>query len=161
MQIILTISKQAVLDEVAQTTDYTGAKLTGDESGEAYDRIKTVDSDKSALERFWDECRSNMAKRMINLLADEAESGDNYTVTLNVSASFPASTGSEAATHTALKNSMQDALFSYMVQGITAKWYVYAKKDEVEQYAARADAALDDMRAKAFFKKTPKRPYHQ
>lgn len=161
MQITLTIKKSDVMSEVSQTTEYTGAKLTGDDSGEAYDRIRTVDEDASALERFWDECRSTMAQRMKNMLDDEAESGDNYNVVLNVSESFPEPTGSDATTHAALKNSMQDALFSYMVQGITAKWYVYAKKDEAEQYAERAANALDDMREKAYFRKTPQRPIYK
>ena len=47
--IALTVNKESVYEEVAQTTSYTGAKMN-DEL--AYNRIFTTDEDKSMLERF-------------------------------------------------------------------------------------------------------------
>jgi hypothetical protein len=49
IDIILTVNKEKVYEEVAKTTSYTGAKMD-DEL--AYDRIFTTDEDKSMLERF-------------------------------------------------------------------------------------------------------------
>ena len=169
MIITITIKKSDVYKEVAQTTDYTGAKLTGDESGEAYDRIRTVDGDDSALERPWDECRADVAKAFIRLLVKEdmygddnpttttvpSATGDYYALILNVSDSW------DGEIRDAMLPGMKSGLFSYFVLAITAKWYVYAKKDEAEQYATRAVATLDEVKQKAFYKKAPTRPRYR
>ena len=66
MNVILSISKSAVFNEVAQTTSYTGAKM--DDDANAYERITTVDEDQSELKRFWDESRAEVAQAFIRML---------------------------------------------------------------------------------------------
>lgn len=146
MEITLTISKPDVLKEVAQTTSYTGAKKVGDDG--ALDRIATVDEDQPELQRFWDESRAEVAQTFIRLLANEGMSGDNYQLKLNVSVSFDMS----------LLPSMQLGLFSYFVQNITSKWYVFTNKEEAGAFADRGSALLQEVKEKAFFKKMPTRP---
>ncbi len=146
MEITLTISKPDVLKEVAQTTSYTGAKKVGDDG--ALDRIATVDEDQPELKRFWDESRAEVAQTFIRLLANEGMSGDNYQLKLNVSVSFDMS----------LLPSMQLGLFSYFVQNITGKWYVFTNKEEAGAFADRGSALLQEVKEKAFFKKMPTRP---
>ena len=51
--------------EVAQTTSYTGAKM--DDDANAYERITTVDEDKSELQRFWDESRAEVAQALYGI----------------------------------------------------------------------------------------------
>lgn len=135
------------MDEVAQTTSYTGAKMSVDG---ALERIGTVDEDQKELARFWDESRAELAKSFIRLLAGEGmeEDGDTYSVRLMVSVSFD----------NALLPSMQLGLFSYFVQSITGKWYVYCNKEEAAAYETSARAHLEEVREKAFFKKRPSRP---
>lgn len=148
MAITLTISQTDVLAEVAQTTGYTGAKMVGDDG--AYERISTVDENDDELKLFWDECRAEVTKAFARLLESESMSGTNYNLVLNVSVAFDDN----------LKVSMQLGLFSYFVQSIVAKWYVYTNKQEAGSFAKRAAALLDEVREKAFFKKKPTRPYH-
>ena len=149
MSITLTISQTNVLNEVAQTTGYSGAKMIGDDA--AFERINTVDKDENELKRFWDESRAEVAKAFARLLSSESMNGTNYNLILNVSAAFDNS----------LTASMQLGLFSYFVQSITAKWYVYTNKNEAAMFAQRADALLDEVREKAYFKKKPTRPRYQ
>ena len=146
MEVRLTISQSAVYEEVAQTTSYTGAKMAGD--GGALERISTVDEDQPELKRFWDESRAEVAQTFIRLLGSEYMDGDEYNLVLNVSASFDA----------ALLPGMELGLFSYFVQSITAKWYVYVNKPEAGEFADRGGAILEDVKEKAFFKKKPVRP---
>jgi len=146
MEITITISKPDVLKEVAQTTSYTGAKKVGDDG--ALDRIATVDEDQPELQRFWDESRAEVAQTFIRLLANEGMSGDNYQLKLNVSVSFDMS----------LLPSMQLGLFSYFVQNITGKWYVFTNKEDAGAFADRGSALLQEVKEKAFFKKMPTRP---
>jgi len=147
MEITLTVSRQAVYKEVAQTTDYTGKKMDSDPK--AYDRVTTTDQDEEELVRFWNECRAAVAQSLVRLVQSESMSGDadTYTLVLNVS-------------DTALLPSMQLSLFSYFVQAITARWYVYANKEEAASFGKRAAELLEDVRRKAFYKKKPVRPIY-
>ena len=146
MDITLQIDQSEVFKEVAQTTSYTGAKM--DDDANAYERISTTDENIPELKRFWDESRADVAKTFIRMLTSEYMDGDTYNLVLNVSVSFD----------NALLPSMQLGLFSYFVQSITAKWYVYANKKEAGEFADRGSAILDEVKEKAFFKKKPTRP---
>ncbi len=146
MDITLSIKQSDVFKEVAQTTSYTGAKM--DDDANAYERISTVDEDQSELKRFWDESRAEVAQTFIRMLKSETMNGDNYKLILNVSVSFD----------NALLPSMQLGLFSYFVQNITAKWYVFTNKKEAGDFADRASVILEEVKEKAFFKKKPTRP---
>ncbi len=148
MNITLSVKQSEVFNEVAQTSNYAGAKM--DDDSKAYERISTVDEDTSELRRFWDESRAEIAKEFIRMLTSEGmdEDGDTYNLVLNVSVSFD----------NALLPSMQLGLFSYFVQTITAKWYVYTNKKEAGDYANVGKDILDEVKQKAFFKKKPVRP---
>lgn len=146
MEITLTVNQKSVLEEVAQTTSYTGAKM--DDDANAYERISTVDEDQSELQRFWDESRAEVAQTFIRMLASEGMADGEYNLKLNVSASFD----------TALLPSMQLGLFSYFVQSIAAKWYVFTNKKEAGEAANVGKGILDEVREKAFYKKKPTRP---
>lgn len=141
----LTINKEAVYNEVAKTTSYTGDKMD-DET--AYDRIFTTDEDKTMLERFWDESKNTIANSLKRILLNEQEKDGTYTLLLGLSSSFDE----------ALTNSMQRSLFSFFVMNITAKWYTFTNKDEVSGYAAESVTYIDDIMRKAFYKKKPIRP---
>lgn len=140
----MSISLSAVLEEVAQTTGYTGSKMDADAN--AYERIATVDEDHSELMRFWNESRSEVAKAFIRMLVSEGMSdSDTYQLSLRVPSSFD----------TSLLPSMRVGLFSYFVQSITARWFGYTNKDESDIYVARSLILLDELRRKAFYKRVP------
>lgn len=142
----LSVNKEDVYNEVSKTTSYTGAKMTDDQS--AYERIFTTEEDKTMLERFWNESKNTIAGSLKKFLSNEEENNGNYTLTLELSASFDDS----------LLESMERSLFSFFVMNITAKWYTLANKQEATDYAAGAAGNVEDIMRKAFFKKKPKRP---
>lgn len=149
MEITLTISKSAVMTEVAQTTSYTGDKMVGDEG--AYDRISTVDENEPELRRFWNESRAEVAQTFKTLLKGEgmnAADADQYDLILDVSEAFDP----------ALLPGMELGLFSYFVQNIVGKWYVYTNKGEAGAYSDRGAVLLGEVREKAFYKKKPEPP---
>lgn len=146
MEITLTIDRQSVYKEVEKSTNYTGAKMDGDVG--AYERIRTIDEDLELLQRFWDESRAEVAQSMIRVLLNESMEGEKYLLKLNVSAAF----------EEALLPSMQLSLFSFFIQSIVSKWFVFTNKKEAGEYADRASVLIEDVREKAFFKKKPKRP---
>ncbi len=145
INITLTVNKEKVYEEVAQTTSYTGAKMDDEH---AYDRIFTTDEDKSMLERFWNECRNTVCNSMKKVLNLESETDGVFSLALELSNSFDE----------ALTASMQRSLFSFFVMNITAKWYTFTNKEEATGYATEAATYLEDIMRKAYFKKRPVRP---
>lgn len=141
----LTVNKEKVYEEVAQTTSYTGAKM---EDEHAYDRIFTTDEDKSMLERFWNESKNTVCNSLKKILLNEIEASGEYQLSLGVSSSFDE----------ALTESMNRSLFSFFVMSITAKWYTFTNKEEATGYATEAAIYMEDVMRKAFFKKRPIRP---
>lgn len=145
IDITLTVNKEKVYEEVAQTTSYTGAKM---EDEHAYDRIFTTDEDKSMLERFWNESKNTVCNSLKKILLNEIEASGEYQLSLGVSSSFDE----------ALTGSMNRSLFSFFVMSITAKWYTFTNKEEATGYATEAAIYMEDVMRKAFFKKRPIRP---
>ena len=145
MEVTLTISKESVYDEVAKTTEYTGAKMDDEH---AYEVISTTDEDKAMLERFWNECKNMICNSLKKVLVSEVEAEGEYSLTLGLSTAFDES----------LTESMQRSLFSFFVMNITAKWYTFANKSEATGYATEAATYIEDIMRKAFFKKKPTRP---
>lgn len=148
IDIILTVNKEKVYEEVAKTTSYTGAKMD-DEF--AYDRIFTTDEDKSMLERFWCESKNTICNSLKKTLLDETEADSEYRLSLGLSNSFDE----------ALKESMQRSLFSFFVMNVTAKWYTFTNKEEAAGYATEAATYMEDIMRKAFFKRKPMRPTYE
>ena len=123
--IVLTVNKEKVYEEVAQTTSYTGAKMDDEH---AYERIFTTDEDKSMLERFWNESKNTVCNSLKKILLSEIEASGEYQLSLGVSSSFDE----------ALTESMNRSLFSFFVMSITAKWYTFTNKEEATGYATEA-----------------------
>lgn len=148
MEITLKVNKEDVMKEIAVTTAYTGGKMM-DNDEKALHRISTVDEDENHLERFWEESRADICQELIGLVTFEGmRQAPQYELCLDVSKSFDA----------ALLPSMRLSLFSYFVQSIVAKWYVYTNKGEAGEYADKAVTLLDDIHRKAVYKKKPTRP---
>lgn len=141
----ININKDKVYDEVAQTTSYTGAKMDGDEG--AYERIFTTDSDRSQLERFWNESRGALCQTLKNFLESETEVDGSYELTLSLSSSYD----------TALNETLQKDVMSFFVLSITAKWFVITNKQEATGYAASSAQMLESVLRKVYHKKRPRR----
>lgn len=147
MKVSLTINKENVYDEVGQTTEYTGDKMTGDEG--AYERIRTTDADRSQLDRFWNESVTDACEAVKRYLdGAPSETASAFTLNLELSASFDA----------ALQAAMSKELFSFFVTSIAAKWYAFTNKQEAGDFASAAASMLEGVRRKACFKKKPVRP---
>lgn len=146
MEITLRINKEDVYEEVARTTEYTGAKMDDEH---AYEVISTTEEDKAMLDRFWNECKNTVTNSLKKVLVSEIETEKGeYALTLGLSAAFDES----------LTESMRRSLYSFFVMSITAKWYTFTNKSEATGYATEAATYIEDIMRKAFFKRRPTRP---
>lgn len=148
IEISLKVDKARVYNEVAQTTGYTGAKMTGEENEDAYDRILTTDEDASQLERFWVEtCNTATEKFKPFLLSVSGRDEDSYEVELELSSAFDVN----------LRDSIESSLFSFFVTSIVSKWFKIANKGESDSAVADAVGMMEDVLRKIYYRKKPKR----
>ena len=140
------INKEDVLEEVAQTTSYTGAKMDDDEK--AYDRIFTTESDRSQLERFWNESCVAICEALKEFIQEERNEREGFTIYLNLSSAF----------EPGLEPAMKKEIFSFFVTNIVSKWYVFTNKKEAGDFAAGAILMLDGVKRKAYYRRKPTRP---
>lgn len=150
MTTTLTIKKQDVLDEVSKTTAYIGAKMA-DGDGTAYDRISTTDADAELLERYWQECRSNLVSTLTGIrVAGEDEAADGtLTLTLDIPSEL---------WNAELHDTMERSLLAYLVNGMLAKWQMVTNKQETEAYATQAAANLLELQRMVYRRVRPVRP---
>lgn len=146
-ELIITIEKEPVYEEVAQTTSYTGAKMQ-DSDDKAYDRIFTTEGDRSQLARFWDESCVAVCEALKEFVQEELNERDSFTVMLRLSSSFDP----------ALEPAIKKELFSFFVTNIVGKWYVFANKKEAEGFQLTAASMLEGVKRKAYYRRRPTRP---
>lgn len=148
------IIKSEVVEEVAEATAYTGAKMTGNtEEGavNGLDEVATVDEDAEMLvRRFGSEARAGFVERMAGMVTDDQEGDDYWSFLLELSSAW----------NRALYDSMKLSLQSYFVWAIAARWFAYTNKTEAQAYADKAQAFLEDFRMKAYEKRRPERPVY-
>lgn len=146
-EITINISKEEVYEEVAQTTSYTGAKMEGGDD-KTYDRIFTTDSDRSQLERFWDESCVAVCETLKEFIQEERNAKEGFTIFLGLSSAF------EPSLEAAIKKEM----FSFFVTNIVCKWYVFTNKKEAADFSASAASMLEGVKRKAYHRRKPTRP---
>lgn len=145
-EITININKNDVYDEVAQTTSYTGAKMENDD--DAYDRIFTTESDRSQLERFWNESCVSVCEALKEFILNETNDSNGFTIDLGLSSSF----------ESGLEPALNKEMFSFFVNNIVCKWYVFTNKKEAADFSVMATTMLDGVKRKAYYRRKPTRP---
>lgn len=153
MSTSFTVHKAKVYTEVAKTTSYGGAKKTLD--GSSYETVFTKDEDRIMLERFWNEAANavtDIFKPFIVKVssaeqAHDVDLGQDYVAELSMPGSFD----------TTLVDSIQSSLFSFFTDFIVSRWYKFADKEDAQTFESDAAMMLEDVKAKIYFRKKPKR----
>lgn len=140
------IDRELVYAEVAQTSSYSGAKMTGD--AEAYDRIYTTDADRTQLARFWDEACVELTEALKEFVTETRNEEAGLRLRLEAPAAFVPT----------LLPAVKEGIFSFFVQSITGKWYVFVNKAEAGAFGAVAGELLDGVRRKIYHRRKPTRP---
>ena len=145
--LVITIKRSDVYEEVAKTTAYIGAKNKLEDGKSAFDQVFVTDADLTMIERFFNEsidALRNVLKRFIS-----GGSGVDGTITwqLEMPSRFDDN----------LLESIKSSSNSFLVNSIIGKWCEITANDKVKESADNAAALLLDIKEKAFFKKKPTR----
>lgn len=130
------INKARVLDEVAKTTAYIGSKSMSEQDPGAYERVANIDADREQLDRYWMESCSDASLLLDHwatlitsqVLTHHPELGNDYKATLAMPTNWPSQ----------YKYTLQEALMSYLVNSIVAKWLLITLPSQAETYATLA-----------------------
>lgn len=147
--ITIQIQKDEVYEEVAKTTDYTGAKLI-DGDDKARDRILAADEDLATLGRFWEEAVLATNENLKEMLVSGRNAGSSYTAILEVSKAFDK----------ALTPSVESTLRSFFIASIIGQWFKFANKGEAADYFGHAAEMMNSVERLLYNRRRPAIPKH-
>lgn len=124
------ISKRNVMEEVAKTTAYIGAKT------QDFDRLAIVDENDEMLERFWSECTADVTFALSNSIVGQCI--DQEAARFDVSV------------RETMFTSVRDSIFSYCVEKIVGKWLELSHREEAAAHIAEGEAHLTRLIDMAF-----------
>lgn len=155
MDVTLSVTKSAVMNEVAKQTSYIGAKTVTPDGGNAYDQVFSTDDDYAMLERYWretvDAVTGNLRK-FVKTISDmpanqSVDANEVFTLVLDMPARYD----------TNQNGTVNTALFSYFTHLITSKWLAVVHKEDAEYYEKIATEKMREILFKIYYKKPAKR----
>lgn len=151
--VTIEVNKANVYDAVDETTAFIGAKMLEDDS--AYDRISTIDADRTMLEHFWSEACSLATSALKPFINDVNAHPVSHTVelALNYEAKLKVSTLYDDS----LTNGIETSLFSFFVNYIVGKWCEFTNKGEASAYLTSATSMLQDAVGNIYHRRRPER----
>lgn len=145
--LIITIKRSDVYEEVAKTTAYIGAKNKLEDGKSAFDQVFVTDADLTMIERFYNESVDALRNALKRFIALESVEDGSTKWKLEMPNRFDEN----------LLSSINSSANSFLVNSIIGKWCEITANDKVKEYADNAAALLLDIKDKAFFKKKPTR----
>lgn len=155
MDVTLSVTKSAVMNEVAKQTSYIGAKTVTPDGGNAYDQVFSTDDDYAMLERYWretvDAVTGNLRK-FVKTISDmpanqSVDTNEVFTLVLDMPARYD----------TNQNGTVNTALFSYFTHMITSKWLAVVHKEDAAYYEKIATEKMREILFKIYYKKPAKR----
>lgn len=145
------IKQREVYEEVAKATDYTGSKMTGEDSG-ARERILATDEVLGDLGRFWDDSVLAVNEKFKDMLVssqEETEQGEKkHQFTFEVSANFDET----------LIDSIQQSIKNFFILSIIAQWFKYTNKKESQDYFNQSAEMVTAAERLLYSRKKPSIP---
>ena len=145
--LVITIKRSDVYEEVAKTTAYIGAKNKLEDGKSAFDQVFVTDADLTMIERFFNESLDALRNVLKRFISGGSGVGGTITWQLEMPSRFDDN----------LLSSINSSANSFLVNSIIGKWCEITANDKVKEYADNAAALLIDIKEKAFFKKKPTR----
>lgn len=152
MQILnIEIKKDDVMEEVAKTTAFIGAKKTLEDGKSAYEQVFVKESDKVMLEQYWKDAIGGLCQVWQKWVKEwyDTDGDERYALTL----------GMPDVYNSANNEAVRKAAFNYMVNWIIMEWCVVANKDEVQMYQDKVASIGMEIKKLLYGKRRWKRAF--
>lgn len=141
------ITKARVMEEVAASTAYAGAKTDTQDPESSYYRIAASSTDSAIFGRFWRECCSRIADELKNFVTDACFGDEVFSLSLLASGSFDA----------AFIPSVNADIHAAAVADLTASWFQYTVPARAQEWRTQCRQAIDNALSKLYHRKAPRR----
>ena len=148
--LVITISKDSVYEEVAKATAYLGAKNVDANGKNLFDQVFVTDADKAMLEGYWADAIKNLVFALQRNVGKVNELGDEE-------GSVGIGLGMTDNWNEKLKGALDECLKQYVTNKVLADWCAVSYKDMAEQYVAKATEQLQEMGNLVYARKRPTR----
>ena len=156
IDIIISIGKESVYEEVKKTTEYTASKMGEDQ--DAYNRIAAIDSDKTLLDRFFNEAKADVTDIIKPFITSIPSTGKTtYGKNIKDVFEFSADLNLPNLFESNLLESIESTITSYFTNYIVSQWYKFTNKKESEGFKVLAESCIIDLRRKIYYRKSPTR----
>lgn len=118
MELVVTIIKSSVLEEVYKLTGYTGSKH------DDIDKLSSTEDDALLLTSFYKEGTSSLSDEVSRFGSMTAESDSDSTFKFELPSSW----------NDKFTSSLQKSMAQYVVSYVCAKWFNLMMKDESKYY---------------------------
>lgn len=145
--LVITIKRSDVYEEVAKTTAYIGAKNKLEDGKSAFDQVFVTDADMTMIDRFFNESLDALRNVLKRFISGGSGAGGTITWQLEMPSRFDDN----------LLESIKSSSNSFLVNSIIGKWCEITAPDKVKEYADNATALLADIKDKVFHKSAPSR----
>ena len=148
MKIInIAISKQDILSETRLASAYAGARGG---SPDDFTRVAASEGDTRLMERFWQESTARLVTALRPVLhqVTRTDSGLELCLALSNSASE------------SLCEEIEAGCTAFLTAAVSARWFGTVRRDESAGATAFAEAELDALSQRIYFRTSPKRKPH-
>lgn len=145
----INIDRREVFGEVEKKTSYMGSR--GPEGGRSYDSVRATSSDESVLERFFQECVSDLVSAFRRYLVSSGDISGNtshYQFVLSLPSSFD----------TTQSEGLRADVRNYFVLLISGRWLSLTGNGG-DSLLEDASATMRSLLGKLFYRKRPVRMF--
>ena len=147
--IIISIAKPSILENVSLNTSYVGAKSRNDSL--EFDKVATISEDDTLLTRFWVEMCGVVTDRLKEFIVSSTGDSEKLSITLELSNAYDES----------LSPSVKDDVFSAIAAGVTARWLQYTLPERASEWHQSATSLLERSFSKLCQRRKPSRNQNQ
>lgn len=144
-EILISISKKEVFDEVSLKTAYTGVKTEAEKG--FYDRVATVEADKELLERLLTESFGALTDALREFIKRADFEEASIALTLEVSGSYDDT----------FTPSLKNDLFSAVAADVAQRWFRFSYAEKAEELKEEKNMFLKRAVSKLCHRSKPKR----
>lgn len=145
-QISIKLSKSAILDEVALTTEYLGAKNAVQKEG-LYDRVATISHDRELLDRLFTDVFGVITGKFREFIIEMDTFDEGASLTLNLSNAYDDS----------FTASVRDDIHGGMVKGVASEWLRFTYPEESNFWMDESEKLIERAHAKLCHRRKPRR----
>lgn len=141
--------KSEILERVAETTAYTGARHPSDDNASLFRRVYAAEEDGGLLGGFWIEACARLCERLKPFVTASSVADGEFLLTLSASGMFDQSQELPLAT----------GLTAFLISEVASRWFRISFPEGSAEHEACANRLLDEAERRLYHRLPPRRKH--